>query len=478
MAEQADFKTTNFPKDALRRTKIEFPPAEEQALHGSFIMDLLSISQRIQPWGSGYQIRDRQLRDFWPTEPFLSGAIYSTAIRNANYEWAIEGPDDGVIAVLTDMLNGAITGAEFGWLPFVKAITQESNTQDNGYFIEIIRDPGMDAASRFKDWAAPVIGIAHLDSGRCIRTGNPDWPVIYIDRNEKRHIMKPWQIISQAQFPSPIQRMNGVGFSAVSRILRFAEIISSIEIYTDEKVSGRHFKQINFVSGVSKMEIEDIKRRDEEQADNQGLMRYIQPMIYASLDPEKPITTATIDLASIPDNFNFEELMRWYIANIALNTGGDYQDFAPLPSGNIGSSSQSEILARKSQGKGPADFMETVQNIFRDYGVIPRPYEFKFKVKDLAEEADRAMMMKGISEFLAILRRADGINGESLRAALRYFDILPDDIIGLTPDDFGNESVLNKTENLLGQVGDSTIGEDAARTEKNLIRRVLKALNI
>lgn len=464
---------TNFPQDALRRTVIDFPTARDETMVQTYTWFLHSVGQRIVPWGSGYMTRDRQLRDFWPIEPYIAGAVYGASIRNANYEWEIEGPDDGVIGYYTDMLNACITNTNFGWLEFIKTISQEWLTQDNGMFIEIVRDPTIDAASRFKGENAPVVGLAHLDSGKCLRTGNPKKPVIYEDRRGKKHNMMAYEIVPLAEFQSPIQKMNGVGFSAISRILKMAEIISSIQIYTDEKVSGRHIKQIHFVGGVSKMEIEDIKRVDEEHADNEGLMRYIQPMIYASLDPEKPVTTASIDLASIPDHFDFDTLMRWYIANIALNMGSDYQDLAPLPSGNIGSSSQSEILHRKSRGKGPANFMETIQNIMRDYGIIPKGYEFKFKVKDLSEEAERAELQKNLVEMLAILRRADGIDGTTLRKALEKFNILESEILNLTPDDFGNEPSLTRTENMLGQVGDSTIGEDAQRQKKGIVGRIL-----
>ena len=465
---------TTFPVDALEETKIKFPPSSDTTMDLTYSWFLYSVGQRIQPWGTGTAMRDAQLRDFWPTEPFLAGAFYSAAIRDANYEWEIEGPNEHTVNALTDMIHGAIAGQTYGWMPFVTLWTQDWRTQDNGAFIELIRDPAIDVTSRFKDEVAPVIGLAHLDAGKCVRTGNPMKPVIYEDRDGKYHPLKWFQVVALSEFPSPVQKMNGVGYSAVSRILKFAEIIQSIEIYTDEKVSGRHIKEIHFVGGVSKMEIEDIRKRHEEEADNKGLSRFIQPLIYASLDPEKPVTTASIDLASLPDNFDFDTLMRWYIANVALNTGGDYQDLAPLPSGNIGSSAQSEILHRKSRGKGPANFMETIQNITKNYGIIPPPYRFKFNVKDTAEDMELAEMKTKMAEFLAIIRRADIVNGETVRAVLRRMDIIEEDDLALTPDDFGNEPTLAKTDNLVGQVGDSTIGEDAQRVkkEKNVLQRM------
>jgi hypothetical protein len=434
---------TTFPKDALGLTKLDFPKAVEAAPGLNLWTSMIAqAGDRITPWGDAYDVRDQQLREFWPTEPYLAGAVTSTCIRNAAFEWEIQVKGEGTSGsrlemALTDMLNGAITGEDFGWIPFMSTGSQDYYTQDNGWFIELIRDPGIDAASRFKNENAPVIGLAHLDSGKCQRTGNPQIPVIYWDRQSKPHKMKWWQIIARSEFPSAIQTMNNVGYSAVTRVLRMAQIMSSIEIYKDEKISGRQYRAIHFVSGIAKTEIDDVLADEAAKADNEGLIRFLAPAIITSLDPERPVTTATIELASLPDGFDIDEEMKWYISAIALGFGGDYQDFAPLPTGNIGSSQQSEILHRKSRGKGAAHFMENVQNWFRDYGVMPRNAEFKFKLKDAAEELEEVEKHKEQAELLAIVRRANILDGKAAREALRRWGIFDDEILNMVPDDFG-----------------------------------------
>ena len=172
--------------------------------------------------------------------------------------------------------------------------SQDGFTQDNGTFVEMIREPTADAGSPFKNERAPVLGIAHLDSNQCTRTGDPKYPVLYTDRDGDVHKMAWWQVIPFSDYPSAIERMNGVGYCAVTRALRVAQIMRSILIFKDEKISGRQYKQIHFVSGVSRQEIKDEITRGQEEANNSGFIRFILPAVLASLDPEKPVSTARL----------------------------------------------------------------------------------------------------------------------------------------------------------------------------------------
>lgn len=475
---------TTFPEDAIPLTRVKFPPADEGGITSGFSLwtaDLANVGDRIIPWGENYDLRDKELREFWPTESYLAGAIYSVCISNAAYEWEIQVKGKGrdgtrLETVLTDMLNGAlVSNGSFGWIPFVTTYSEDFYTQDNGGFIELIRDPSMDAASRFRGQNAPVIGIAQLDASKCKRTGNPQIPVVYRDREGQDHKLQWYEVIAQSEFPSSLQEMNGVGFSAITRVLRIAQIVKSIEIYKDEKIGGRVYRAIHFVSGIAKTEIDDALLKESQQADNKGFIRFITPAIITSLDPERPVTTATIELAGLPDSFDLDQEMKWYISGIALGLGRDYQDLAPLPTGNIGSSQQSEILHRKSRGKGPRHFMQSIQNWFRDYGVIPYPAELAFKLKDTTEEMEETEKFKEMAELLAILRRANIIDGRAAREAVRQWNMLPSDILELISEDFGNEE-FGTTRQMLGTSGGTTTGEDAKRVEKNLIGRLKNAL--
>ena len=369
------------PKQTLTRS-VERPVVSLDAGPGggnAFVLWMASISDTFTPWGQNVWGRDRELRDFWPTESYLSGAVFTCATSNAAFEWELDGPDQTVEAV-HDLLNQAGMGK--GWRHFAVKVSTDIYTQDNGAFIEIIRERNSPSA--------PVIGIQHLDAMQCQRTGDLQFPVIYTDNVGTRHKMPWYSVIVLEEFPSPIESMHGVQYCAVTRVLRLASVLRDIEIYRGEKAGGRFSEAIHFVGGVKTKDIEDITKRMEEQADNQGLVRYLMPLILGSLDPGTSPSVATLELKSLPENFNFDEELRWYISGLALGFGRDYQDFAPLPAGNIGTSTQSEVLHLKSRGKGPAAFMRMLEQAFNFHGVMPRTVTFRFKETDIEAEKQEA----------------------------------------------------------------------------------------
>ena len=434
-------------KRGQQASVIDFPKTNETGMGfgvgGGFVLGMAEVADSFTKWGTNIEKRDRELREFWKTESTLAGAVFSVCARNSAYQWVLDGPEKTVEAV-DYLLNNAITSGAPGWMTFINAVSQDLYTTDNGGFIEIIR----------KDHKSPVLGIAHLDSGDCIRTGNPNIPIIYRDRGGKLHKMPWYNIISLADMPSPIQKMNGVGVSAVTRVLRSAQIMRDIAQYKHEKVSGQFYRAIHFVGGVSKAEIEDVQTRGMEDAQNQGLVRYIMPLIVASLDPEKPVSSETIELASLPDNFNLDEELKWYINSLALGFGVDYQEFAPLPGGGIGSGNQSEVLHKKSRGKGPAWFMDMITNVFKWRGVIPRNIEFEFIEQDLQAEADEAKLRKSRAEE----RSVRITSGEIDFVAARELARLSGDMEGIDIGSIKDPVVPPKS--IGGTAGGAVQGED------------------
>lgn len=458
-----------FPKQAIGESAVVQPPVGEVFNGGTFTLYLATAADNIVEWGRDPARRDDQLRKFWPSEPYLAGAIINVAGRNASLDWEIKSPSDKLSQAVTDMLHTAIAGDKIGWLDFIKKFSIDLYTTDNGGFIELIRDPGMDANSKFKDERAPVIGIAHLDSNRCIRTGNAQVPVVYKDRDEKLHKLKWYEVIPFADFPSPIEKMNGVGYSSVTRALRLAQIMRSLLIYKDEKIGGRNPKDLHIVGGVAQKSIEDALKRTQENASNKGNMRFIENIVLASLDPEKPVSVATVELASLPEGFSFDQDMQWYIAGLALNFGVDYQEFAPLPGGQIGSASQGMLLSRKSSAKGPRNWMDSIVEAFTNYGVMPRNAKMIFNDKNEQEEMERQEIRTGAAEEAAILANSKIFPPEVIALSLVRRGIYDQEDYDNTPAEWWKKVMeTNSGENKsqpVGNRGGNTVGEDAGRTD-------------
>ena len=385
----------------------------------STILRLASTYDIIPEWWSPR--RDSFFRGYWYQENFLASAIYAIANRNAAFGWELTGLEDDV-KYAQQLFQFAEFGA--GWQQLIIKLTIDMLTQDNGGFIEVIRpakilidgkkydavkklyendvpewhafDNGSEfrVKGEYKIYDSPLdlpIGISHLDAGRCQRTGDQDVPVIYTDIHGKQHALKWWQVLAFNDMPSPIEDMNGVGYCALSRLFRSSHIMQSISLYNDEKVSGR-FNRAVFLTNVDPETITDAIEMAENDASNKGLIRYSQPIVAATLSPETQVSLETINLAEIPDNFNFNDLQNWYIANLALALGVDYGFLAPLPGKGLGTAAQSETMERQSRGKSSRLFMDMLSNAINFKGVLPQSVEFQFIEKDTEEEAKQEKM--------------------------------------------------------------------------------------
>lgn len=375
-----------FNQALITQSIVDYPTVEERRQPGGgYVFNIAVQADEFTPWGIALKQRDEQLRGFWPTEPIMAGAVYKMSSRMASMGFKIVGADPDAprpkttIRAVERMLHSA--DRNNGWKEFVMKIAVDTYTQDNGAFIELIRNQNRPDS--------PVIGIAHLDSYRCTRTGDPNTPVIYRDRWGREHLLNWWNVQTIEEMPSPVEEMYGAQICAISRCLGVAQVIRDIRVYKREKISGQFAKSIHFVGGVTADNIEAGVTLAQEQAWNANLMRYIQPPIIATIDSEAKLSHVEVALASLPDGFDEETTMKWYIMTLALGFGVDYQEFAPLPGGGLGSSQQSEILHLKGQGSGPGTLIGVLEDTFNNH-ILPNNVLMKFEVEDARANEERA----------------------------------------------------------------------------------------
>lgn len=399
------------PTEVLKAT---VQVTEAAGVNAPILLRFGDVADEMAAWWSPQ--RDKQLREFWHKEPLLASAIYTLMTRQAAFDWVLDGPPRAV-SKAHDVLAYADLGA--GWMSFIAKGTQDLCTQDNGWFIEVIRPKGTGPE------VAPI-GIAHLDSGRCIRTADPESPVLYIDRKGEKHLLKWWQVIVLTEMPSPIETMNGVGFCAVSRVLKAAQILRDIATYKAEKLSSKTNRAIYLIQGIRTSVIYDALKEAEEEEANKAFKRFVAPKIIGSLDTGQPINVHTIEMASLPDGFDEETTLRWYIAQLAMGFGTDYQEFAPMPGQKLGAGAQSEVMAQKARGKAPAFFRKMLEFALNQY-VLSQSVHFKFVVADPDEEAEKAAVAKTRAEERQIRLDSGEISiPEARQLALDSGDLPPE----------------------------------------------------
>lgn len=446
--------------------------------------------------------RDSWLRSFWKTAPFLPGLIYSISARNAAFRFEFTGPEEQV-----DYAKSLFAQADLGtgWQSFIMKVTQDLLTQDNGAFIEVIRparvrtEKGLLPAVKALDedgemaWFAiwkgkrvPIkeeqykieddpldlpLGIAHLDAGRCTRTGDIDFPVKYTDTKNHAHKLSWWQVITLEDMPSPQEDMNGVGFCAVSRILRAAQILRDIAVYKAEKVGGRFAGRV-YITTADVDAISDAVLQAKQRGDQQYLSRYMPPIIAQAIHPDKPISVESIDLASLPENFDEEQSLIWYITELALGAGVDYTYLAPLPGSGLGTASQVETMARQTKGKSSRLFMEMFEFKARYHAILPKDVEMKFIETDAEEEETRDTAAQRRAETRSIRIKSKEITPEIARQiAVDQGDLEPEYMETMGEVDITPEVTEEATED------GSVVGDVTEEPEEKARHRRDKCMN-
>ena len=394
-------------KAASNGSVIDRPDAS-QAPGGSAYTDMLLVqfaqaADDFAPWGSPGKARDRQLRAFWPTESHFASALGAICARNAAYPYQLVGGPRTVRAV-QNVLENANEGE--GWHDLILKVAEDLLTQDNGAFIETVRNGDSETA--------PLVGLNHLDSARCWHTGDPRAPVFYEDRLGRLHLLKWYQVVTLSELPSPVEAMYGRQMSALSRVLKAAQILRDIMTLQSEKAGGRHTKAIHVVKGITTGQLKDALTQSQLEMDARGMIRYSTVPIVGVPEPEGTLQIATLNLASLPENWSEEEAKKWYYILLALGFMADPQDLAPIQGGSLGSGQQSQVLHLKGQAKGAGLFRKLISHAMNQK-ILPKNIEFTYDVQDVdADQAD-ALLNKTRVEGYEILKRAANLPDVAVR---------------------------------------------------------------
>lgn len=440
-----------FDERAARRSVVEPRTPQEGVVAPSYDLGNLMLwvgqqADEIEPWGRNAKLRDRQLRAFVPTENVFASALGTVVARNSAFDFSVEGPPRTATRV-HDILENANNGK--GWIDFVAKVSFDLYTADSGAFFEIVRDGDGETA--------PLIGINHLDAARCWHTGIPLEPVLYQDRLGRYHLLKWYEVQTLAELPAPHETLYGLQLCALTRLLRACQIIKAVNQYKYEKVSGRHTRAIHFIRGVPTAQINAALAQMQIAADQAGLSKYLQPIMIGTVDPAVDLQTATIEFVGLPDGYDEETTFKHYISQMAMAFLEDYQTFAPLPGGNLGTSAQSEILHRKAQGKGPALFMKLFSKAFNQ-NVLPKNVEFAWEEQDVEAEKKEAE----VRALRATTRQVRIASGEITPEVARQIAKDEGDLDGAYLEALGQEDVTEDVELEDDRPADAQVAEDEA----------------
>lgn len=377
--------TKSIDSVAIGRSVIDVPPSSLNPGFdpGQIFWMVGQYADEIAQWGSQWQLRDRQLRSFITQEPIFASALGIICSRNSGFLWTLDGPSR-LVNQYQYILETANMGR--GWLDLIVRTSIDLYTQDNGAFWEVVRLEDNEKS--------PFIGLNHLDAARCRHTGNRDFPVVYQDRLGGLHKLAYYNVIELAEMPAPIEGymgMFGIQYSTLSRLLRKMQTTRNMDLYDYEKTGGRNTQAIHMVKGITSQQLQDAINESKAAADGSGLLRYMNPVVVGTLDPKADVGHDTIELMGKPADYISEEWFKQYINLISMAFESDYQEFAPLPGGGLGTGAQSEMLHLKSRGKGPGTFMKLITYAL-NFRCLPKNVQFRFNEQDLEAERGDAQV--------------------------------------------------------------------------------------
>lgn len=275
-------------------------------------------------------------------------------------------------------------------------------TTDNGSFIEVIRQSNARGAK--------VVGLRHLDSLRCYRTGDTRRPVIYLDRAGEHHLLNDYDVVMFSDMPSPRAEYMGYGVSAARRAFEVILKLTAIETYVREKVSGTRNLAIHIVNGITPQQLEGALVSTESAQRGKGYVVYKGSTIIPMIKDEPP-SVVTIPLAEIPDGFSADEERRDAYLRYANALGVFVGEIQPLSGQGLGTGQQAVVGQEVSEGRGLASWRKSFEHAIT-HEVFPEQVSFYFAVADDKDRKSRAETLSAWANALKTLIDTQAITAQ------------------------------------------------------------------
>lgn len=335
--------------------------------------------------------------DMWAT------AVARTATKFAAHSFSVKDSKDSArrVSESQKLLKGADGGQ--GWVTFAEKVIQDLLTTDNGIFIRIRRadDTTTKLKATDKEFVevvqsspgAKITGLYHLDSLRCMRTGNLTYPVRFQPMFGAPQLLRWDQVLCYADMPSPRAELYGVGFCAASRAYKTIGTIAALRQLLHEFVSGGGANKLVFVGGIQEPTLKNLINAGLSEQQAKGFVYYLGTILGA-IPGDTPITTQEVLLKSLPQGFDPKQILDDAYLIYANAIGIAVQDIQPLSGQGLGTGKQTEILQDVSRGIGLAAFLKWWEQTFSDR-VFPATTELTFDDEhDTRDQKARAEVSK------------------------------------------------------------------------------------
>jgi len=288
--------------------------------------------------------RDDMLRSTM-REGLWASAVGEAISQAAEKSWAVKGPLAETVRQYHELFHAANTigynadGRAWGhgWQHYLNQHLTEYFTSGNGPFTEVVRK------------GLRVIGFVHLDSSRCLRTGDWEYPVEYTSLDGRQHLLGCQSVFYIADMPSPKSEDRGTGVCAAERAYDEIRSYYAAQRRYWERMDNRRTDKMHLIKGVGPSLVGQIVGAAEAKADEKRHFHYLGQTV-TGIPGDGEIDHVEIDFGGMGDEYDREADFKMARARYALALDIDPQDIAPLDSGGrSGTVGQSLILDRKNR---------------------------------------------------------------------------------------------------------------------------------
>jgi hypothetical protein len=342
------------------------------------ILDVYGTQQR-----QGQLLRIYRNEYNWPVQGAFSNIGKQIASTKFEIKSEIDTEGDFGIDYWQELLANADFGA--GWLHFCQKGVLDYLRFDRGWFIEVI-GPGNPET----ELTQAVTGIAHLDALRCLPTGDPLYPVIYVDRESKLHKMHRSRVIQIVDAPDGDERRPGYGLCALSRAVSIAQREVQIGRYVEAYLDDKPPPGIVEASGMTQQQRDKMFALYQDERETDQGQHWGNQVWFFGPDRDAKVEIEFKAFQQAPEKFDLEVYTaRVDMPALALAIGVDIQDLWQLTGGNIGSGEQSNVLHQKSKGKTIGTLFAAIERAV-NWHILPDGFEMDFDTRDVQEEQQQA----------------------------------------------------------------------------------------
>jgi len=332
--------------------------------------------------------------------------------------WRVEGGRNKA-DYYAHMLARAAYGHKHDWSGFVGSLAMDFYTQDNGAFVQCVRD-GDPLTGRLVD-------IGHIDSRCCNLTGNSEAPMVYSSEvtGQVNEEFRPGEFIHFASMPMPQEQYFGAGYCAVSRAIRAAKLLMGLHDYDAEKLSNLPPEGVATVTGLTPDELSEAFELWKKARERDSSVTYPQVLWLVGSQPNSQVDVRFVGFSQIPESFDRQTVVQQYVNTLALCFGVDTREFWAISSGALGTASETEIQHLKAKGKGAGEFLVILERALN--AELPDNVLFRFDTRDIEEDMVAANTAKAwIQAYSPLLTEVSAINSEQLLRLLVDKGVLPE----------------------------------------------------